>query len=109
MRTNEPPTNPALKASVAKTDFFINFPSKLLKVYQKGLITINQNQIKFKTYFIQQLEFREYDLEKTIIAMSKNFASMPNTVREAHAKLSVSERNEIIKELAMMGSDQSGN
>ena len=67
---------------------------------------MNQNQITYRHYFIQQLEFREYDLEKTIIAMSKNFASMPNAVREAHARLSVSERNEIIKELAMMGSDE---
>ncbi|WP_288528259.1 hypothetical protein [uncultured Secundilactobacillus sp.] len=67
---------------------------------------MNQNQITYRHYFIQQLEFREYDLEKTIIAMSKNFASMPNAVREAHSKLSVSERNEIIQELSLFSTQR---
>lgn len=66
---------------------------------------MNRNQIIYRQYFIEQLQHRDYDLERTILAMNKNYANMPDSVRKAHNTVAVAERNAILRELTMMGSD----
>lgn len=64
---------------------------------------MTKDQIKFKNYFIQIFEQHDCNIIRSICWMGRHFHVMPDDVRVCYHHLSGKERNEVIKEICMLG------